>query len=141
MGDFIEGPIEGTGRFVEYTRYHNPLSPAAIRDHRESERRRSPNLVLAIGGLLTGAVITQGVILHTDRSNAEESFAELADDRCFVTSIGALGMVESSDARAKSVKMIFPSGLRETYPINKLSEVPCATVSDAANARNQGDRR
>jgi hypothetical protein len=137
MGDFIEGPI--TGRHVDYTYYRNPLSPEALRDRRESERRRSPNLALAIGGLLAGFVIVQGVILYTDRGNAEESFAALADGRCFVTSIGAMGMVESSDARAKSVKMIFPSGLRETYPISKLSEIPCPSVSDTANTQKSGD--
>lgn len=139
MGDFIEGPIESTGRYVDYTYYRNPLSPEALRDRRERERRRSPTLSLAIGGLLTGAAIMQGVTLYFDRSNAEESFAQLADGRCFVTSIGAMGMVESSDARSKSVKMIFPSGLRETYPINNLSEVPCPSASDTANAQKSGD--
>lgn len=136
MGDFIEGPIEG--RYVDYTYYRNPLSPSAMRDRRESENRRGSSIWLMIGGLLAGFVLTQGVILFEDRSNAEKSFSELVDARCYMTSVGAKGLVESSNARARTVTMIFPSGLRETYSMSNLSEVPCASVSDSAATRHQG---
>ncbi|MNU26941.1 hypothetical protein D3C71_153240 [compost metagenome] len=135
MGDFIEGPI--VGRYIDHTPYRVPL-PSERGRSREGERGRGGPIWLMIGCLVTGALLTQGVILFEDRSNAEKSFSELVDGRCYVTSVGAKGLVESSNARAKTVTMIFQSGLRETYSMSNLSEAPCASVSDNASTRHQG---
>lgn len=136
MGDFIEGPIGG--KHVVYGSVSKPLSPTEVRDRGESKRKSSSLIWLMVGGLLAGSALTQGIILLGDRSNAEKSFSELVDARCYMTSVGAKGLVESSNARARTVTMIFPSGLRETYSMSNLSEVPCASVSDSATTQRQG---
>lgn len=137
MGDFIEGPIEG--RHVDYTSVRDPRSASTFHDRGEIRRKSSFSLWLIIVGLLAGfAALTQGASPLEDRSNAEKSFSELVDGRCYMTSIGAKGLVESSNPRARTVTMIFPSGLRETYSMSNLSEVPCALVSDSSNTRHQG---
>lgn len=135
MGDFIEGPIEG--RHVVYASANKPRSLTAVRDREEGKKKGNSSIWLIVGGLLAGSALTQGIIMMADRSNAEKSFSRLVDARCYMTPVGAKGLVESSNARARTVTMIFPSGLRETYYMSNLSEVPCATVSDSATTQHQ----
>lgn len=137
MGDFIEGPIEG--RHVVYASVSKPRSPTAFRDRGEGKRKGISSIWLVVGGLLAGSALTQGIILLGDRSNAENSFSELVDARCYMTLVGAKGLVEFSNARARTVTMIFPSGVRQTYYMSNLSEVPCASVSDNATTKRQED--
>jgi hypothetical protein len=144
MGDYIEG-IDGPGGATGVVFYHaNP--PTYRRSHyaetysSSSGRDKASRATLCLGlGLLCAGMSFGGAIgLFLWMASDAEKFAATVSGKCFETAVGAKGLVEAPVGSTRA-QLIFPSGLRETYPISKLSEVPCALISDSANAQSEGN--
>lgn len=124
MGDMIEGPTDC--RRITYG--------SAV--HRSPDRTSSRGIsswrvfwvLMTLGfALLAGAMWKQAV--------ESERFSLKMVGKCFATAVGARGMVETSDGRTGSVTMIFPSGLRETYLVEGLDDIPCSLLTEYDNAK------
>lgn len=122
MGDFIEGP--STNVRIGYSRPTEISTPEV----RKTSGMPSVFSVFLLVMLAMIAVITG---LHIKQAYDSARFSEAMTGRCFTTAVGARGMVESGDGRTKSLSLIFPSGLRETYPLEGLDEIPCGDLNDA----------
>lgn len=115
MGTETEGP-PGPARIggreqVLTNPYHGPM-PAIAK-----------LALLAYCGLLV-IVVLAGVLAGRTGS----AVAEAAGGRCYRTGIGAVGMADGTRG-TNGVNLIFPSGVRESYDIERLEEVACANTA------------
>jgi hypothetical protein len=117
MGDMIDGP----DRFVGFGRKPSYAYEAG----HSSETRPLGRMKVALGAAIIGGGIAVSVMTIIDRDREQTALSSQVEGRCYATAVGAMGLAESANARGRTVTMIFPSGMRESYPLQGLREIQC----------------
>lgn len=113
MGDLIEGP----DRFMSI--HSKP------KQHSSSEPMPLIGKVFLAGfALFCVLVIGGGVATRVRGERYEARYV----GHCFVTAVGAAGKAESASASFENVSLIFPSGNKAKYRVDRLTQKPCSEL-------------
>jgi hypothetical protein len=112
--------------------------PTTCSSYRRTDNRSLGAFLTILGVIFAGITIGMAVTLLLFGPH-RNPLATVIADKCFQTSALAIGKVEK--ASTSSVTMIFPSGLRERYSYDQLTEVPCSALTTPNTASRVDDSR